>query len=355
MNIRRRGALLAMVFGLLAGAGPAAAAPMTIRTERFDGIPDMLDAEATVYVDGEIDAPGVKRLRSTLAGLQGMPVTIQFNSTGGELSAAIAMGRLIRQSGVATGVGQAGARRFDIRPGKCFGVCAMAYLGGRFRYFVKGSGYGVHRPAPPKKNGGDALEVGQKISALLAEYLREMDADPALLSLIATAAPDKLRVLSDSELQSLRIVNDGRLPPSWSIEAVPGGSYLKGMQETVFGRGKAIFSCVEARLILFSVYEAGERAADIAAGKWMHSLKVDNDDLPLNPPARLTAEKGYISATFLLKPAHVERVINAQRVGHAMQQERDAPTFIGYTVDIDKASADRVRHFLGNCLAVKKK
>ncbi len=349
-----RGALVvSMMLCLLAGA--VTAAPMTVRVERFDGIPDVLDAKATVYLDGDIDAPAVKQLRSALDSLKSIPVMIRFNSAGGDLNAAIDMGRLIRQYGAATGVGKAGAKRFETLPGKCFSACAMAYLGGRFRYFRKGSAYGVHRASQSGQRHGNELAEGQQISALLADYLREMEADPALLTLIAATAPDDLYVLSASELQSLRIVNEGRLPPSWSIEAVPGGSYLKGVQETVYGRGKAIFSCIEGHLIFFSVYEAADRAAEIIAGQWVHSLNVDDDKLNLNTPARLTADNGIINATFLLKPAHFERIINAKRVGHTMQRTKDAPSFVGYWVDIDSASADRVRHFLGNCLPAKKK
>ncbi len=349
MNFSRSGLIMAAILALLTEACPAA--PMTIRTDRYDGIPYVLDAEATVYLDGDIDAESVKRLGSTLDGLQGIPVTIQFNSAGGELNAAIAMGRLVREHGVATSVGRPGAKRFEMLPGKCLGTCAMAYLGGRFRYFTKGSIYGVHRASQPEKRRGNELEVGQKISAMLAGYLREMEADPALLNLIAATAPDKLYTLSERELKSLRIVNDGRLPPSWAIEAVPGGSYLKGMQETVFGKGKAIFSCYEGQLIFFSVYEAGERATAIAGGNWVHSLKIDDGYLDLDRPAKLTAENDYINASFLLRPVHFERIMHAKRVGHAMQMTKDAPTFVGYSVDIDKASADRVRHFIGNCLA----
>lgn len=353
MGFRWGTLLLPVVPGLLAGA--VAAAPMTIRTERFDGIPYLLDARATVYLDGDIDAPGVTQLGRTLDGLQDLPVTIQFNSAGGELKAALAMGRLIRSHGAATSVGRPGAKRFDTLPGKCLSACAVAYLGGRFRYFTRGSTYGVHRASRSGKRHGDELEVGQKISAMLAGYFREMEADPALLNLIAATAPDKLYALSGSELQSLRIVNDGRLPSSWTIEAVPGGSYLKGMQETVYGRGKAIFSCYDGQLIFFSVYEAGERAGTIAGGKWVHALRVDDDDLPLDKPAQLTAENDYLNASFLLKSADFERILSAKRVGHVMQPVKDSPTFVGYSVDIDKASADRVRHFIGNCLAVKKR
>ncbi len=345
--------LVAVMLALLADAGSAA--PMTIRTERYDGIPYLLDPDATVYLDGDIDAESVKRLDSTLDGLQDIPVTIQFNSAGGELKAAIAMGRMIRKHGVATSVGRPGTKRFETLPGKCVSACAMAYLGGPFRYFTKGSTYGVHRASQIGKRRGNELETGQKISAMLAAYIREMEADPALLNLIAATAPDKLYTLSDRELKSLRIVNDGRLPPSWTIEALPSGSYLKGMQESVFGRGKAIFSCYEGQPIFFSVYEAGERATAIAGGNWVHSLMVDNDYLYLDRPVKLTAENDYINASFLLKPAHFERIMHAKRVGHAMQTVKDAPTFVGYSVDIDKASADRVRHFIGNCLGGKMK
>jgi len=64
----------------------------------------------------------------------------------------------------------------------------------------------------------------------------------------------------DKELKALRLVNAGRLPRSWAIEAVPGRSGLKGTQEKGYRWRGAIFFCVDEKVILFSSDEAGPTA-----------------------------------------------------------------------------------------------
>ncbi len=346
--------LLVMLGTLLCGA-VVYAVPLTIQVEKFNGLPGVFDPGVLVYLDGEIDSTSPKRVAAALDKLPNMQITIVFNSNGGNLTAAMELGRLIRKTGASTSVGVKGTEEFNSLPGACFSACTLAYLGGRYRYFKQGSKYGVHRAYLTSSTNGRDLEVGQVLSAMIGSYIREMDADPELLDLAVRIPSTDIYVLSDKELKDLQIVNKGRLPPSWMIEAVPGGSYLKGMQETVYGRGKAIFACIDGKFILFSVYEAGPKAKLISEGKWIHSLKVNDDDLPLGSPAKIEGVDGFINATFFLSRTLFQRVAAADSVGHAMQPFKDSPTFVGYSVDIDKSSRHRVRNFLNNCMTDRRK
>ncbi len=331
------------------------AAPMSIQVEKFEGLPGVFDPGALLYLDGDIDPATPKRVAAAIDRFPNMQITVVFNSNGGNLTAAMDLGRIIRKTGASTSVGKRGAEEFNSMPGVCLSACTLAYLGGKYRYFKKGSKYGVHRAYLTSSTNGRDLEVGQVLSAMTASYIREMDADPELLDLAVGTPSNDIYILSDKELKELRVVNGGRLQPAWVIEAVPGGSYLKGMQETVYGRGKAIFTCLEGKFIFFSVYEAGAKAKPISEGKWIHSLKINDDDLPLGSPAKIEGVDGFVNATFFLSRNLFERVAAAGSVGHAMQPFKESPSFVGYSVDIDKPSADRVRNFIGNCVAAQRK
>ncbi len=344
------GALVMLLWSLVGNA-----APLSIEVEQFNGLPGVFDPGALLYLDGEIDSAAPKRVAAALDKVPNIQLTVVFNSNGGNLSAAMELGRLIRKIGVSTSVGKKGAEEFNSQPGVCLSACTLAYLGGKYRYFKKGSKYGVHRAYLTSSTNGRDLEVGQVLSAMMSSYIREMDADPDLLDLSVQTPSSDIYILSEKELKELRIVNSGRLPPTWVIEAVPGGSYLKGMQETVYGRGKAIFACLDGKFILFSVYEAGPKAKIISDGKWLHSLKINDDDLPLGSPAKIEGSGGFINSTFFLSRNHFQRVAAAESVGHAMQPFKGSPTFVGYSVDIDKSATDRVRNFINNCIAAQKK
>lgn len=47
---------------------------------------------------------------------------------------------------------------------------------------------------------------------------------------------------------------------------------------------------------------------------------------------------------------HMRGLQAASSFGHAMQVARDAPTFVGFKVDIDPGSKDKVRTYARNCI-----
>ena len=120
------------------------------------------------------------------------------------------------------------------------------------------------------------------------------------------------------------------------MEITNEGPYLRGLQDTEHGRGKVVFDCGDGRIYFMSYYEAGSKAPDIAKGGWFHSLLINHEPSPLSKPRRLTADNGYVNAMFLLSPKNLSDIYDASSVGHAMQLAPDAPTFVGYWVDIDQ-------------------
>ena len=110
-----------------------------------------------------------------------------------------------------------------------------------------------------------------------------------------------IRLLSTSDLGSLNVANNGREKAQWSLEVVEGGQYLRGVQNTVFGQGKAVLLCEKGRIYYSSFYQSGnERAKSIARGRWYHSLLVDGNTLPLPDSIQAKASGEEVSAEFPL-------------------------------------------------------
>jgi hypothetical protein len=77
-------------------------------------------------------------------------------------------------------------------------------------------------------------------------------------------------VLSQQEAKDLRVVNDGREAPEWSVAPFPRGTMLQGRQATAKGRGTVFFSCDEKETIFGSVYEAAGKGEPAVGRRWRH-------------------------------------------------------------------------------------
>jgi hypothetical protein len=329
------------------------ASPMTITVESQSMAGDIY---SSVYVDGDFDTSSPRLLDSALAKLpkQGA-ISVFLNSRGGNLFAGMEVGRIIRKRGASTHIGVNSSELKSSKRGGCYSACSLAYLGGIFRFMNDEAEYGVHRFSNSAGPSSNDLDIGQILSSAITGYIADMDVDTKLFHLMTKVGPDNIYVLSPQEIRDLRIANNGRLPPKWEIQVLPRTFYLRGFQETQYGTGKAIFQCQAGRIIFLSVYSAGEKTKAIAAGGWTHSLRINDEELPLAAPSvrNIGEVNGFLNASFQLTATQVEKLLSARSVGHAMKFLPESPVYVGYDVDIDTNSTIMVRDFLNNCLRTK--
>lgn len=155
--------------------------------------------------------------------------TVVLNSPGGNLAAALRMGRAIRNAGYSTSVGKTikthGTNWKEITGGICASACAFAFIGGKDRYADSGK-IGVHqfytdaaieRPEDMIFTALD-LSTNQYIEALLMEYAIEMNVDYRFVLKAAATSPASMYYFNTQELTAWRIVfnSDGFQP--WEIE-----------------------------------------------------------------------------------------------------------------------------------------
>lgn len=113
-----------------------------------------------------------------------------FDSNGGTLNSALALGRVMRRLKANTIVGHAHIRNgaVEIEPATCASACVMTYAGGITRSMPKGSRLGVHRWIPvdaasqdgkaPKKTKPRLMNEGTvaSLQILVAAHLRHFQA-----------------------------------------------------------------------------------------------------------------------------------------------------------------------------------
>lgn len=158
------------------------------------------DIACDYHLRGEITPASVSDLKAFLAARQpGKPTTVTFDSFGGDITAAMALGRLIRANAPISGV---------VFPSNtCASACVLALIGATHR-FVEGARIGVHRPysADTTATGSDAHSAKFKsVEAAVRRYLLEMNVGESLLDEMLRYEAESVHYLSKDELSRFRI------------------------------------------------------------------------------------------------------------------------------------------------------
>jgi hypothetical protein len=304
---------------------------------QFRALPPLQPAEVfgnawTIYADGNIDADAGPRLEQLIRD-NGIPPKslLYLNSPGGNLMGGITLGRVMRNALMLASVGRETADRLKPQAGECLGACALAFLGGDFRYMVDGSVYGVHRFKAANADGQSA-DTAQVVSAEVVQYIRDMDVDPALFTEMSKAGSGEINRLSTADLKRLNVVNDGVKPTTWTVESIDQGIYLKGQRETIFGIGKFMFLCAgDDQLGLYVIFDPQGREQETLAMKAV-SLMIDGRKFPI-VDRQVEAPHlvdGMINAVYVLDDTLLRSIQHAKTVGFQMQNSYDAGVFMGF-------------------------
>lgn len=147
-------------------------------------------------ISGLITQSDVQELLHIVDSLKGSTATPWFrlNSHGGDVEAAIAIGRLLRKI-------HASAVTWEY--GGCYSSCVFILAGAVNRYGRLG--VGIHRPYSIRTDMRDyqAIQSDQRrIAKLAKDYLEEVNVLPSLYDAMVSIPPEKIKMLSESELDS---------------------------------------------------------------------------------------------------------------------------------------------------------
>lgn len=126
--------------------------------------------------------------------------TVALNSPGGSVEDALVIGRLIRENGYDTAVGDGAL---------CGSSCPLVLAGGVERIVSDNAAVGVHQIYAGA--GGDqigsaqAMSDAQSVTARIARYLEEMGIDPLVWINAMETPPDRLYFLTMDELEQARL------------------------------------------------------------------------------------------------------------------------------------------------------
>ena len=184
--------------------------------------------------------------------LRGTPIVL--DSDGGSVLGALALGRLVRKSGMSTTVGRTvelppaanGERRARLAPqAYCESMCAFVLLAGiertvpvEARVLVHQIWLGDRRDDPTAANySAEDLVLVQRDIGRLAQYTVEMGGAIDLLEIALKIPPwEPMRLLSRDELRNMKVVTVGEAREVSSGTAVPSSPLANGSRATVHER-----------------------------------------------------------------------------------------------------------------------
>jgi hypothetical protein len=244
------------------------AAPMVFFIAK--GEPDSCGKGCSEWIaaDGKIDGSTPRQLRALLGGLGKRKLPIFFQSPGGDVQAALAIGRMMRLRGMTAGVGRTIPQGCDPaqsrepacdalkRSGRelpaelrtanasCNSACVYALIGAKVREVAPGASLGIHNISVTRmtvrrnregkivatssaKLSGDANGVREG-NGKIARYAGEMDVSRALVDAAAAVPNGNMRYISRDEIARFGIDQRAFAESRWTVQEQKPGSFFIG-------------------------------------------------------------------------------------------------------------------------------
>ena len=152
--------------------------------------------EVRVFVSGQITREDAESaavmanlLRSGKQKLAGNSVWLASN--GGDIDAAMELGRLLRKLGVFTLIG---------KNDQCLSACVFAFMGGERR--VVAGQLGIHRPFFPfTQDAPDRQARFRHLQKTLKDYIEELDFPTSLYEEVMVVPPESMKILAAADLK----------------------------------------------------------------------------------------------------------------------------------------------------------
>jgi len=278
---------------------------------------------------------------------------IYINSPGGDVDAAINIGRVIRDHWFSTHIGQSVLdgdydggflKKRKINDGNCMSAATLVFLGGRLRYFREGARFGVHQfsfrnPSP------DHIARSQILSAKIARYVFDMGIHAEFLEIASTTPNSEIKILPLTDLESLNVVTGGETPVSWSIQALEGALYVRGERDNLYGHHKMLLGFAKPDgFFVYAVIESQGREQELTNFPLVE-LVIQNPEetvIELFDRCSRTVQGIYTNIASQLTIAEAKSIAQSKAFGIRVRGGPDAGVFLG----ISPMSLDGASHLL---------
>ncbi len=305
---------------------------------------------------GRIEAGDDIRFREFLIRTMPPPrLTVYIDSVGGDVEAALGIGRLIRDHWFSTSVGSYVLahdqdsfhilRRKHIT-GTCASAATLVYLGGRLRYLPNGSTFGVHQfsfrnPSP------DDVGRSQVLSARIASYVHDMGVSTGFLELSSATSSTEIDTVDDEKLRSLKVITDGVTEAEWTIQARNHMMYVRGERDSLYGHHKVMLCYVkEAGFMFWAVIECQGREHELMSFGLVEVV-VNGEDIRIDISQRCERQVFGIYTNVLARITEEEarKIAFSESFGVQIRFGNEAPMFLGISAVSTKGGTEKLQTF----------
>lgn len=293
-----------------------------------------------VNISGTIAPGDDNRFRNFLEKSSVPPrATVYIDSIGGDVDAAIGIGRIIREQWFSTSIGQYRLSHPDpeipvthreFLKGHCMSAATLIYLGGRLRYFENDSTFGVHQfsfkdPSP------EHLELSQLLSSKIARYVSDMGITPEFLEISSATLNNEIDLIEADKLRHLNVVTDGETDVDWSLQAVEGTLYARGERDSLFGHHKVMLAYrTEIGFFFWAVVEAQGREEELTSfGLVEIVLNGEKTRIDISDRCLREVHGIYVNIIAELTQAEAQSIVASESFGVHIRFSSEAEMFLG--------------------------
>ncbi len=278
--------------------------------------------DSWIAAEGKIDGGAAARFRKFMKQIGERRLPIYFNSPGGNLQQALAIGDMLRERKAAVRVGRTTLRECGFEPQEgeactklklsgrelhgevwtrgamCNSACPYMLLGAPTRDIAADATLAVHSPrvilnftggVPTREMRAQAMQQAMaRADKMVLDYIAKLGADPALLTVARSVPFESMRILTREEIARFALDRRQRVESPWMFETASRGIAYK----TILARkdGESTFQTTRLQMVCFDQDRFELDVERIApAGSPPGPLAMASGDMRLNflsPPRR---------------------------------------------------------------------
>lgn len=282
-------------------------------------------------------------------------LTVYINSAGGDVEAAIEIGRIVREHWFSTDIGtyvldQDSPSTHHVPrkliPGKCLSAATLVFLGGRLRYVSDGSKFGVHQfsfrdPSP------ESVSHSQRLSAKIARFVEDMGISTHFLELSSQTPGTDLSLLDQQRLTELKVVTGGTTDVTWTVHARNQQMYVRGERDTLYGHQKVMLGYVKGHGFHFwAVIETQGREAELTGFGVVEIVANDeNDRIDVSDRCMRVPMGMYVNVFVNISQDEAKMLAYSEGFGVQIRASSEAPVFFGIAPVPTIGGSDQLQTF----------
>jgi hypothetical protein len=306
-----------------------------------------------VYIYGTIDANAPQRFADLMkSGKIPNGSDIYLNSTGGEVSAGIALGKMFRSGSMVTHLGTPRPKLRSassvVKTAVCSDACAYAYLGGFYRWAPAGSdriGFPMHYVGDPQP---DETNQTPQVPDDVTAYLQDMGINPKVLSQSSSSTSNGEVWLNADQMLATGLANNGRLFLSATYRLEDGAPFLELKQTDRNGEHRITMQCKRGNIALAAYSVVGAAQAREVVARGVHSyFELNQKELLPEQTMSATLDNDTVVLNRTYPANQLINIVRAQALG-AWVADRNSAFRYGFAYEVTGVR-ESLQRFYDNC------